>query len=120
MPFAECNTIILEYNKKANQKALRNGIKESQYCAYDPNRKADTCEGDSGGPLQIITPESRMGTVVGVVSFGIACGTSYPSIYSRVAYYLDWIEALVWPNGIVLTPVVDVGDIKSVPTSTYL
>lgn len=104
----------------ANQKALRNGIKDSQYCACDPDGKKDTCEGDSGGPLQIIMPESLMGTVVGVVSFGIACGTQYPSIYSRVAFYIDWIEALVWPNGIVPTPVVDLGDHIEKVQSTYL
>lgn len=54
-------------------------------------------QGDSGGPLQIFSSPA-MGTVIGVVSFGISCGTSLPSIYTRVAYYMDWIESIVWPN----------------------
>lgn len=32
---------------------------------------------------------------VGIISFGIGYG-SLPSIYTRVAYYLEWIEPIVW------------------------
>lgn len=55
--------------------------------------------GDSGGPLQMFEQKSSaIATVVGVVSFGASCGTELPGIYTRVAFYIDWIESIVWPN----------------------
>ncbi|XP_011182394.1 trypsin II-P29 [Zeugodacus cucurbitae] len=52
----------------------------------DPER--DSCAGDSGGPLIC------SGQVVGVVSFGIGCGTpGYPGFYTNVYRYLNWIRA---------------------------
>lgn len=98
MPLSECNSIILDWNKFANQKAFRNGVHKSQYCVYDSEHMNDSCDGDSGGPLQLIEPNSNLVQIVGIVSFGISCGTSLPSIYTRVAYYLYWIETIVWPN----------------------
>lgn len=68
-----------------------------QLCAYDPDAKHDACGGDSGGPLQT-RDENGLSTVIGVTSFGIACGSSLPGVYTRVAYYLDWLEPIVWPN----------------------
>lgn len=96
----------MRYNERAHQRAFRNGISESQYCAHDSDGTDDTCEGDSGGPLQILQPDGtkNTATVVGIVSFGVLCGTHLPSIYTRVAYYLDWIESIVWPNGVVTAP----------------
>lgn len=36
--------------------------------------------------------------VVGVTSFGKACGLSNsPGVYTRVYNYLSWIESIVWP-----------------------
>ncbi|XP_060535652.1 uncharacterized protein LOC132707737 [Cylas formicarius] len=47
-----------------------------------------TCDGDSGGPLV-----TRDGVLVGVTSFGTPdCETCYPSVYTDVSKYLDWIE----------------------------
>lgn len=92
-----CNVTVLEYNADKDQRSLRSGLHDTQLCAFDPDARNDACQGDSGGPLQILSP-SGLSTVVGVVSFGIACGTSLPSIYSRVASYLDWLEPIVWPD----------------------
>lgn len=107
MPLEQCNRTYLEYNKMANQKAFRNGISESQYCAYDPDGVRDTCPGDSGGPLQIFPRDAKLATVVGIISFGVTCGATLPSIYTRVAHYLEWIEEHAWPNGVVAQPLVD-------------
>lgn len=41
---------------------------------------------------------SAIATVVGVVSFGASCGTELPGVYTRVAFYIEWIESIVWPN----------------------
>lgn len=93
-----CNSTLMEYNRNANQPSLRNGLVDGQLCAYDPEAKSDACQGDSGGPIQLYNARTGISTVVGIVSFGISCGTALPSIYTRVARYLDWIEPIVWSN----------------------
>lgn len=85
--------------KAIYQRVLKNGIIESQLCAFDPLENADACQGDSGGPLQVKLEDYRY-YVVGVTSFGASCGTSFPGIYSRVSEFLDWIEDIVWPNNV--------------------
>lgn len=50
-------------------------------------RGADSCTGDSGGPLL------KDGYQVGIVSFGRGCGNRYfPGIYTRISGSTDWIE----------------------------
>lgn len=90
MPLSQCKTAMKQF-----------GINDSHYCAYDPQRRNDSCQGDSGGPLQIPAHGSVEAKVVGIVSFGIGCASGYPGVYTRVAYYLDWIESLVWPRGMI-------------------
>lgn len=41
---------------------------------------------------------SAISTIVGVVSFGVSCGTALPGVYTRVAFYVGWIESIVWPT----------------------
>lgn len=99
MPTIQCNQTFLSYNEKADNLAFRNGISVSQYCAYDPKKITDSCNGDSGGPLQVfLNNNSYVPHVVGIVSFGVGCGSEYPTIYTRVASYLDWIAPHVWPQ----------------------
>lgn len=90
------------YNELPNFAAFRSGVDQSQYCAQDPDRKRDSCEGDSGGPLQVVSTNPNSAKIVGVVSFSVGCATQWPGIYTRVAYYIDWIESIVWPDGIQL------------------
>nr|XP_027224890.1 chymotrypsin BI-like [Penaeus vannamei] len=47
-----------------------------------------TCNGDSGGPLNL------NGVTYGITSFGSSagCEVGYPDAFTRVHYYLDWIE----------------------------
>lgn len=55
-------------------------------------------QGDSGGPLILkVDRDITYSYVVGITSFGQACGGAPPSIYSRVSAYIDWIEDIVWP-----------------------
>ncbi|KAJ1520201.1 hypothetical protein ONE63_004412 [Megalurothrips usitatus] len=80
---------------------LRDGIRaDSQVCAGDDGH--DSCNGDSGGPLQYPTSTAEaycMYKVAGVVSFGQAyCGMGAPGVYTRVYHYLPWIESIVWPQ----------------------
>lgn len=95
----ECNKTLLDRYQEAKTLAFRDGLSAGQMCAFDPNAQSDACQGDSGGPLQYFTDAAqKFGTVAGIVSFGQFCGTSFPSIYTRVAYYVDWIESVVWPD----------------------
>lgn len=38
--------------------------------------------------------------IIGVTSFGSGCGLSksHPGVYTRVSYYIKWIEDIVWPE----------------------
>lgn len=76
------------------------GLRDTHLCAGYLAGGRDTCTGDSGGPLQIYSGDesSCAVQVIGITSFGITCGTSTPGIYTRVSEYLDWIEAVVWPE----------------------
>ncbi|KAG6457878.1 trypsin, alkaline B-like [Manduca sexta] len=48
----------------------------------------DHCRGDNGGPLYY------KGVVVGVVSWGEVCGsTFFPGVYARVSRFTHWIQA---------------------------
>ncbi|CAH2064612.1 unnamed protein product, partial [Iphiclides podalirius] len=77
-----------------------NGFVPSQMCAGELRGGKDTCQGDSGSPLQVVSQENQcIFYVIGVTSFGGKCARSgQPAIYTRVSSYLDWIEGLVWPG----------------------
>uniref|UniRef100_A0A8W7PUL3 Peptidase S1 domain-containing protein n=2 Tax=Anopheles coluzzii TaxID=1518534 RepID=A0A8W7PUL3_ANOCL len=51
------------------------------------------CNSDSGGPLTV--QDSGESLQVGVVSFGSSggCDNGVPTVFARVTYYLEWIEA---------------------------
>ncbi|KAF0292076.1 Phenoloxidase-activating factor 3 [Amphibalanus amphitrite] len=62
-------------------------------CVSGVSRGADTCNGDSGGPLMV---PDRFGVnwyLTGVTSFGARnCGTR-EAVFTRVHEYLDWIRS---------------------------
>ncbi|KAF9810214.1 hypothetical protein SFRURICE_019501 [Spodoptera frugiperda] len=72
---------------------------ETQLCYGDPDEPKDTCEGDSGGPLQVTSYLSKcLYSIIGVTSFGRACGYAGDAgMYTRVFHYVPWIESVVWP-----------------------
>lgn len=107
MPLSECNTVILDFNEEHNLSQFQNGIDKSQYCAHDPDGKKSIRRGDGGAPLQTIRSYLKLAKVVGVVSFGIECDDAMPSIYTRVAYYIEWIGSHVWPRGRIETLRID-------------
>ncbi|XP_029163066.1 mite allergen Der p 3-like [Nylanderia fulva] len=75
-----------EYCKNMYNKILYN-IYDSQICANNPNISKGSCKGDSGGPL--IANEK----LVGLVSWAKGCSlTDYPTVYTRIPSYIDWIE----------------------------
>ncbi|XP_012218725.1 chymotrypsin-2-like [Linepithema humile] len=62
-------------------------IFDTQICANEPTVERGSCKGDSGGPLTVD------GKLVGLVSWSHRCSdTIYPSVYTRVPSYVDWIK----------------------------
>ncbi|XP_073537036.1 granzyme A-like [Phyllobates terribilis] len=88
----EVNRVILKNMEcKEQYSEVNQSITDSMMCAKGPNnnRKADTCGGDSGGPLIC------HGKYAGIVSFGPnKCGKSkFPGVYTRLTdNYLKWIH----------------------------
>lgn len=62
-------------------------IRRSHICTSGRGSRG-SCSGDSGGPLMINNIQ------VGIVSFGIGwgCEIGWPSAFTRITSYLDWIE----------------------------
>ena len=58
----------------------------SMLCAAGTNsagQRVDSCQGDSGGPVvEGVGPAARL---IGIVSWGEACASDYPGVYTRVA-----------------------------------
>ncbi|CAF4107519.1 unnamed protein product [Adineta steineri] len=71
----------------------------TQLCAGTiPYSGKDTCQGDSGGPLMIFNNDKQW-EIQGVTSYGEGCGRRYTSgVYTRVGYYLDWINQTIESN----------------------
>eukprot|EP00588_Corethron_pennatum_P031997 CAMPEP_0194346352 /NCGR_PEP_ID=MMETSP0171-20130528/105375_1 /TAXON_ID=218684 /ORGANISM="Corethron pennatum, Strain L29A3" /LENGTH=557 /DNA_ID=CAMNT_0039113463 /DNA_START=27 /DNA_END=1701 /DNA_ORIENTATION=+ len=68
-------------------------ISENMMCGFS-EMGADACQGDSGGPLVRSGAEASGDVVVGVVSWGVDCGSS-PGVYSRLTAHEGWIKEVV-------------------------
>lgn len=98
--------LVLGYSSnellKANLEILdnKNCLKEyakvtpQHICSLGPPR-VDSCDGDSGGPLQIVQAVNNNPSYVayGIVSVGTPyCGiVRKPGIYTKVSSYMQWI-----------------------------
>ncbi|KAK6618992.1 hypothetical protein RUM44_003373 [Polyplax serrata] len=67
-------------------------VSDKQMCTYKDNK--DACQSDSGSPLLWMDPNSGSLNVLGIVSYGIQCATSNPSVNTRVSSYLGWITGV--------------------------
>lgn len=73
-----------------------NEVTNGMVCAGEGGKGA--CDGDSGGPLVCKDAAGRQ-YLAGVVSWGTTpCALSgYPTVYSNIAAYRNWIESIVNP-----------------------
>ncbi|RWS13969.1 trypsin-1-like protein [Dinothrombium tinctorium] len=79
----ETNLTLLDWKTCNKFEALDS----SQICAWSNN--SSTCKGDSGGPLAY-KHENRM-IVIGITSYGNKDCVSSPTIFTKVAAFLEWI-----------------------------
>ncbi|XP_063836138.1 serine protease snake-like isoform X1 [Ostrinia nubilalis] len=91
----DCDNLLANIRNR-----LWRGFMYTQMCAGELRGGKDTCQGDSGSPLQVPSKENQcIFNIVGLTSFGAKCAkTGQPAVYTRVYSYLDWIESVVWPG----------------------
>lgn len=66
-------------------------ISQNMFCAGYKNGRADSCSGDSGGPL-LCNIDGRW-TVYGITSFGRGCGMDGKfGVYAKVSNFVKWIK----------------------------
>ncbi|XP_063709042.1 ovochymase-2-like, partial [Culicoides brevitarsis] len=82
-----------------DDRKLRNGLDgRIHLCANDKTgHQMDTCDGDSGGPLEmkLLNYDLKVPFLVGVTAFGKVCGFDSPAVYTRVSAYMEWIKKFV-------------------------
>ncbi|OBS75739.1 hypothetical protein A6R68_17808 [Neotoma lepida] len=80
-----CNAL---YGRRPSQS--RDYVHEEMLCAGGLSTGKSICQGDSGGPL--ICYQTSAWVLVGLASWGLDCRHPvYPSIFTRVAYFTNWI-----------------------------
>ncbi|CAG9568397.1 unnamed protein product [Danaus chrysippus] len=88
----KCKKSYLKYPVMIDDKVL---------CAEAWGR--DSCKGDSGGPLiqPFYNQEKKVYYFyqIGVIAYGRYCADAgYPGVYSRVTYYMPWIQRQIMEN----------------------
>jgi secreted trypsin-like serine protease len=68
-------------------------VHDTHVCVYDTaTQLRGACNGDSGGPLVCRRSPTDQWELVGATSWGrTGCSTDYPSVYTRISSYRDWI-----------------------------
>lgn len=70
---------------------MRGRITDNMLCAGTLGDSQDACSGDSGGPMVIRFGDTWF--LAGLVSWGEGCGRlDNFGVYTKVHYYLDWID----------------------------
>ncbi|CAG4963918.1 unnamed protein product [Colias eurytheme] len=65
-------------------------------CAGWKKGGADSCEGDSGGPMVIQRDRDDRFVLGGVISWGIGCAEpNQPGVYTRISEFRDWINQIL-------------------------
>ncbi|XP_052754319.1 serine proteinase stubble [Galleria mellonella] len=65
-------------------------------CAGRRRGGADSCEGDSGGPMVVQRERDNRFVLGGVISWGIGCAEpNQPGVYTRISEFRDWINQIL-------------------------
>jgi secreted trypsin-like serine protease len=74
---------------------LRRPARPAEFCAGDGTGSADTCNGDSGGPLFVGGPAGEV-IQAGIVSWGPGCAQPETyGVYTSVGHFEQWIRKYV-------------------------
>lgn len=97
IPSSECNKTYWDYSRKKSESVFHDGVSKSHYCVYDPANYLE--HRWEGAPLQILPTNSTPPYVIGLATTGYMpfISKSFPDVLTRIAYYIPWIEAHVWP-----------------------
>jgi len=87
--------------------------------ANSAGRIVDSCQGDSGGPLVSALGGSER--LVGVVSWGDECASTYPGVYARVSAMYDFLvkEGAIQISAPLLAPVNSIGTLSGALRVTF-
>jgi secreted trypsin-like serine protease len=90
---------LSEFNLTTCKKLMDNINPDTNLCfGGDDKGGFGTCTGDSGGPLQCQSSDGKW-YQIGIISWGISCArANIPDVYTRVAYFYDWIEEVINKN----------------------
>eukprot|EP01025_Chloroclados_australasicus_P054023 TRINITY_DN63_c2_g1_i4.p1 TRINITY_DN63_c2_g1~~TRINITY_DN63_c2_g1_i4.p1 ORF type:complete len:525 (-),score=40.63 TRINITY_DN63_c2_g1_i4:266-1840(-) len=86
-----CNDTLLERSEGSRQLDT-----QQEFCAL--NSQADTCRGDSGGPIIYADPNNdpQKDIQIGISSWGLGqCGVlqqQQPGVYTNITQHLKWIQ----------------------------
>ncbi|XP_074644514.1 uncharacterized protein LOC141901270 [Tubulanus polymorphus] len=95
----EPKACLTQYQSVSRFPVNRRNFGDSVVCTISPGKRQYTgdCYGDSGGPL--VCKRNGRWYQVGVVSWGESCESPlYPSVFSRVQSYMEWINAEIEAN----------------------
>jgi len=92
VPPQRCNSALkTALNNQRQGTGNRFQLHPSEVCAGGEVGK-DACTGDGGSPL-VCQAQSGRWTVVGLVTWGVGCGSDTPGVYAKVANFRNWINA---------------------------
>ncbi|MCA9211800.1 MAG: trypsin-like serine protease [Planctomycetales bacterium] len=84
-------TVPIVSNDQANA-WLDDEVTEAMIAAGHANGGADTCYGDSGGPMAVTDDDGNF-HLAGITSWGESCGgPQSPGVYTRISSFADWIS----------------------------
>uniref|UniRef100_A0A1L8EBE2 Putative trypsin-like serine protease n=1 Tax=Haematobia irritans TaxID=7368 RepID=A0A1L8EBE2_HAEIR len=82
---------VIDYAKCKTLVPITSPLEEGNICSHTAGTSDGACNGDSGGPLVMNTKDGY--ELVGLVSWGYkpCSSTEYPSIYTNVSHYKQWV-----------------------------